>query len=247
MKSRSLTLIATAVALMAVPTVAQAKDADGDGMADRWENRHHVRAAAADPDGDRVDNRNEFRERSRPRDRDSNDDGQADGREDRDRDGLRNAGEDATGNDPVDKDTDDDGTTDGLEQAGVVSAYDESSGELTIDLANGGSVTGLVTDDTDVECVSEAAAEDDQGAAGASANPPGGESGEWDDGPGERGFDHGGFGGFGDDGGRGNCDDRRVSEECPEGTLAVGARVHQAELRVSGDGAEWVEIEIITE
>ena len=203
-------------------------------MADRWEQRHHVQSAGADPDGDRVDNRNEFRERTTPRDRDSNNDGQADGREDRDGDRLRNAAEDATGNDPIDKDTDGDGVVDGLEQAGVVSAYDESTGSLTIDLANGSSVTGVVTEDTDVECISEPAAEEQQGSASQSNRGQGPSEGSGQ----ER--------GAADQGGQGNCDDRRVAEECPAGTLAVGARVHQAELRASSDGAEWVEIEILS-
>jgi hypothetical protein len=222
-RSRPLTaLVATALALLVPPAAAQAKDADQDGMGDRWEQRHHVQSAAGDPDGDRVDNRNEFRERSKPRDRDSDNDGRADGREDRDHDKLRNAAEDSTGNDPVDKDTDNDGVIDSLEQAGVVSAYDEATGSLTIDLSNGSSVTGTVTDETDVECISEPAAEEQQGSASASNRGPGGNH-------------------------RGSCDDRLVDEECPEGTLAVGARVHQAELRVrSNDGAVWVEIEILT-
>ncbi len=47
-------------------------------------------------------------------------------------------------------------------------------------------------------------------------------------------------------GGRG-CDgfDRRDGN-CPEGTLAVGALVHEAVIREGSDGAELVKIEILT-
>jgi len=105
-----------------------------------------------------VDNRNELRERTDPRDRDSDNDRKGDGAEDADRDKLRNAAEDATGNDPMDPDTDDDGVKDGREHAGVIRSFDEE-GLLTIDLSNGDVVRGWVTDETRVKCTSEAAAE----------------------------------------------------------------------------------------
>ena len=227
MRLTKLFMLAAALALFALPGVAQAKDRDADNLPDRWEKRHHlsttVKSASADPDGDRVDNRNEYVEGTQPRDRDSDDDGRADGREDRDRDRLSNAAEDATGNDPTDTDTDGDGILDGQEQAGVVSAYDEETGALTIDLANGGSVTAAVTEDTDVDCATEAVAEAPaDGEADASAS----RRGE----------------GFGCDGGRDSGED----EECPDGTLAVGARIHEAALRVTSRGSEWTEIEVIT-
>src|SRR3954470_1700872 len=134
--------LAAAVALLAVPAVSQARDRDHDGLPDKWEKKFHLsthkNSANADADRDRVDNANEFRERTSPRRRDTNRNGRPDGREDRDRDHLNNAGEDATGNDPVDKDTDNDGIPDGKEQAGVVSAYNQTTGDLTIDLANNG-------------------------------------------------------------------------------------------------------------
>ena len=125
------------------------KDSDNDGVRDDDEDR----------DRDRVDNANEIREGTSPRDKDSDDDGRGDAREDRDRDGLKNGGEDLTGNDPVDPDTDDDGDRDGAEQAGVVTSFE--GGKLTIDLANGDSVAGKVTDDTAIECETEDAEESD--------------------------------------------------------------------------------------
>lgn len=234
-------LAACALALVALPGAAQARDRDGDGMSDRWEKRHHVSNPNGDADRDRVDNRNEFVERTRPRDRDTDDDRRPDGREDRDRDHLSNAAEDATGNDPTDRDTDNDGIPDGKELAGTVTAYE--NGVLTIDLANGGSVTAAVTEATDVDCATEATAENPTGEAQASHR--GGPGGGLMDGP--RGAFEGdgaglnGAGGFGCDGNR----EGRDSVECQAGTLAVGAKVHEASLRVTPNGAVWTEIEVL--
>jgi hypothetical protein len=154
-----------ALAALALPGVAAAKDRDRDGLPDRWERRHDLstkhNSSGRDPDRDRVDNRNEYREGTSPRDRDSDNDRKRDGVEDADRDKLRNAAEDATGNDPVDPDTDDDGVLDGREHAGVIVSFEE--GLLTLDLSNGDRLRGLVTGDTRVKCISEAAAEKEYG------------------------------------------------------------------------------------
>jgi hypothetical protein len=154
-----------ALGAFALPSVAAAKDRDRDGLPDRWERRHQLstkhNSSGGDPDRDRVDNRNEYRERTSPRDRDSDNDRKGDGREDADRDKLRNAAEDATGNDPVDPDTDNDGVSDGREHAGVIRSFEE--GLLTLDLSNGEILRGWVTDETRVKCISEAAAEKEYG------------------------------------------------------------------------------------
>jgi Bacterial TSP3 repeat len=235
MRARKLiTLIATlALALVALPAAAQAADRDGDGMSDAWEHRHHVSGAFADTDRDGVDNRNEYVEGTRPRDRDSDDDGRSDAREDRDGDRLSNGAEDATGNNPRDRDTDNDGIPDGKEQAGVVTAYED--GSLTIELATGGSVTAKVTDRTDVDCATEATAEGTTQAQSSHLRGPAGE-GDVEDAAGAA-----GGGGFGCDGRREGAD----SVECPAGTLKVGAKIHEATLKVTSSGAEWREIEVL--
>jgi len=218
-------ILLAALAVLAVPGIAQAADRDSDGLPDRWERSHHLsthaNSANADQDGDSVDNGNEFDEGTQPRDRDSDNDGRRDGREDRDRDGLDNAAEDMTANDPTDRDTDGDGIPDGKEQAGVVSSYDEETGSLTIDLANGTSVTAAVTDRTRVHCATEEQAaeqQDDSSDDDASAARRGG----------------------------GGCDGFDGRGECPEGTLAVGAPIHEAVVRYGWDGPEYVEIEVLT-
>src|SRR3954453_19674049 len=184
MKPTRLLLLALAatVALLAVPAVSQARDRNPDGLPDKWEKHFHLslhkNQAHRDADRDRVDNANEFREHTNPRRRDTSHNGRPDGREDRDRDHLNNAAEDATGNDPIDKDTDNDGIPDGKEQAGVVSAFNQTTGDLTIDLANGGSVTGKVTDATEVECETENEAEDHSNVSASHDGESGDDSGD---------------------------------------------------------------------
>ena len=154
-----------ALLTLALPTAASARDRDRDGLSDRWEKRHKLslkkNSANSDLDRDKVDNANEYRERTNPRDADSDNDGKSDGREDTDRDKLNNRSEDATGNDPRDPDTDDDGISDGKERAGAVVSLED--GWLTIDLANGTSVKGMVGDYTDFRCRSEKQAESSHG------------------------------------------------------------------------------------
>lgn len=263
---RRIGLTLTVLALLLVPATAQARDRDRDKLPDTWEkkfnistkkksgradpdrdglsnlgeyrartnprradtDRDRIRDDDEDPDRDRVDNGNEEDEGTRPRDPDSDDDGIRDGREDRDRDGLSNAAEDTTGNDPTDTDTDDDGTRDGAEQAGVVTSFE--GGKLTIDLANGSSVSGLVTGDTEIECETEDQEEadnDDGPSARASSDDESGSDEESDETPDEGEADE-------DDG-----------ERCSTADLVPGARVHEAEGRLTADGLVFEEIELV--
>ena len=75
------------------------------------------------------------------------------GKRDQDSDGLNNRGEFEAGTNPRQDDSDDDGAEDGDENAGVISAFDGET--LTIDLYGGGTVTGTVTDSTEVKCGNE--------------------------------------------------------------------------------------------
>ena len=238
--------LAAALALLALPAVSQARDRNHDGLPDKWEKHFHLslhaNQANRDPDRDRVDNANEFREHTNPRKRDTNGNGRPDGREDRDRDHLNNAGEDATGNDPVDKDTDNDGIPDGDEQAGVVSSFNQTTGDLTIDLANGGSVTGKVTDATEVECETENEAEDHNDVSAShdgNSGPGSGDDRGENENENEVEHEHG-------DDRRGDDDGEHRGDQCPAGSLKEGARVHEAELNVLASGPVWEKIELLT-
>ena len=112
-------LLATALgalALLALPGIAAAKDRNHDRIPDRWEKRHHlslkVNQARRDQDGDH----------------------------------LRNLAEFKAGDNPRDADTDNDGVTDGEENAGTIASFDTDSGKLTISLFGTETVSGLVTD-----------------------------------------------------------------------------------------------------
>ena len=111
-----------AVALLAMPGTAAAKDRNHDRIPDRWEKRHHlslnVKQTARDQDRDRLRNRAEF----------------------------------LAGDDPRDRDSDDDGVMDGEENAGTIASFDRETGRLVINLFNGDSIAGTVNDQTRIEC-----------------------------------------------------------------------------------------------
>jgi hypothetical protein len=184
-----------ALAALALPATALAKDGDHDRMPDKWEKKFGL-------------NRHKN-----------------DARKDRDHDGLRNLAEFQAGTNPNDADTDNDGTGDDQEQAGKVVSFDSSTGTLTISLFGGGTLTGVVNGDTEIEC--EGA---DQGNAQAPAGDTRGDGTPEDrvmardgadDGPGhDQGDDHG-------DGA--NC-----------GTEALTANRVVKEADISGNGTQTI-------
>jgi hypothetical protein len=148
-----------------------AADPDDDGLSNWGEYRSHTSPKRGDSDRDGIGDADEDRDRDRldngseedagtdPARRDTDRDGKRDDREDADQDGLGNGAEDRTGHDPGDPDTDDDGIRDGDENAGVVKAFDGTT--LTIALAAGGSLTGALDADGDVDCDDAGLIEDD--------------------------------------------------------------------------------------
>jgi hypothetical protein len=152
-------------------------------------------------------------------------------RRDQDKDGFHNRAEWRAKTDPHDADSDDDGIEDAEENAGTVTAF--ADGELTITLFDGGTLTGKVTEDTEIEC-------DDDGAKA---------SGHGDDDEGDD--DHGGRRGdddedddHGDDDGDHHHGDHDDDEACAPDALKVGAAVEEAELKISPAGRIWEEIEL---
>lgn len=223
---------ALALMLAAFGGTAVAKDRNHDHISDKWEKKFHlslkVDQSNRDQDRDKVDNLNEFQEGTNPRDRDSDNDGRPDGREDSDHDGLNNMGEDQTSNLPDDQDTDNDGVRDGEENAGTIASFDGTT--LTIDLAGGGQVSGMVDSTTRIECENE-----DEHEAGDNS------------GPGNAHSSHDGGSETGDDNGRhdenGPGDDQGDDNErpCTTADLTPGTAVHEAEL----EGTTFAEVELV--
>jgi hypothetical protein len=157
------------------------------------------------------------------------------GRKDQDRDGLKNRGEWKARLNPRDADTDDDGVDDGDENTGKVESFE--NGVLTISLFSGGTVSGAVTDETDIECDDDAG--DDRGHDEGDGDNQGddGDENEGDDDQGEDHHGRGGDHGHGDDEG---------NEDCGTEALVPGAKVLEAELKISGGEAFWEDVELLS-
>jgi hypothetical protein len=159
---------------------------------------------------------------------------------DQDEDGFKNRAEWRAKTDPRDADSDDDGIDDADENAGKVSAF--ANGELAIELFDGGTLTGMVTADTDIEC--------DADSAKASHDPGDDDEGDDDDRRGDRDEDgdddHGDHRGDRDDDHGDHRGDHRGDrdEDCGAGPLTVGRGVEEAELKITSKGRFWKEIEL---
>ncbi len=183
---------------------------------------------------------------------------------DQDRDGLKNRQEWKAGDDPRDPDSDNDGVEDGDEGAGTISSFQDHV--LTIDLFGGGSISGLVTEATEVKCDhgDDQGDEDGDGEGGhhgeTGDGDDQGDQGEvGDDGPGaEAGDDQGGSGeqvadksATGDEkAGDENGDDQDDNDEgddnraCSVTDLVPGAVVQEAELELAQGQAFFDEVEL---
>jgi hypothetical protein len=167
-----------ALAMLALPGIAAAKDGNHDRIPDRWEKRHHLSL--------------EVKQTHR----------------DQDRDHLRNRAEFLAGDDPRDRDSDDDGVVDGEENAGTIQSFDPETGRLVIDLFGAETVSGLVTAETEIECEDEhtTASASHEGEDTSGEEEHGEEHGE--DEPGDDDGDHSGPGGSegeDDNGGGADC------------------------------------------
>lgn len=192
-----------ALAMLAIPSVAAAKDRNHDHIPDRWEKRHHLSLKV----------------------------NQA--RHDQDRDQLRNRAEFLAGDNPRDADSDEDGVADGQENAGTIQSFDPASGKLAIDLFGNDTISGMVTQQTEIKC------EDEHSSASASDSHQGEEEpGDDNSGPGssssgdnegEPGDDHG---------------DHDGSANCTTADLTPGAVVQQAELQLENGTAIFDEVEL---
>lgn len=135
--------------------------------------------------------------------------------------------------------------------AGTVSSFDATTGKLTIALTGGESVTGLVTEDTRIQCESfedhrslhrdHAGSGDENGGRSEPGDENGGQSGPGDNhgGQPEPGDDNGNDG-PGDTGGPTGAE----APSCSEESLVAGATVAEAELKLEGGSAVFREIEL---
>jgi Ni/Co efflux regulator RcnB len=120
--------------------------------------------------------------------------------------------------------------------AGTVTSF--TGGVLTITLTNGNTVSGQVTQSTELRCeMQEPEFRDDDQGPGAGGNTSDGDNGSGP-GSGDDGGDGRGGPGPGDD--RGDNDDQMCT------TIAVGMMVEKAELGISSAGAFWEEVELIS-
>jgi len=218
-----LLLAATGVLVMlAVPGVAAAKqrDRNHDGIPDRWEKRHHLSTKV----------------------------NQA--RRDQDRDQLRNRAEFLAGTNPRNADSDGDGIPDGEENAGKIASFDSETGRLSIDLFGGDTVSGLVTEETEIECggqsLAASASDSNDGEEGSDDEQQGEGSGDQENQE-ESGDDNGGQEEPGDDdGGQEGSDGEGGGQEanCTTADLQVGATVHEAELQIENGSATFEKVEL---
>jgi hypothetical protein len=143
---------------------------------------------------------------------------------DQDHDGLRNRAEFRLGTNPRDDDSDEDGVEDGAEGAGTVTSFDGTT--LTITLFKGGTLTGAVNANTEIECGDREDGDDHEDAGDDSRI-----ASVRDDG--------------GDDAGDAQGDDD-AGDACDPALLKTGAIVREAELSGTTAGAAFEKVELMT-
>lgn len=240
---RRLSLVVPMVLALGLPAAANAssRDRDHDHMPDRWERAHHLNT-----------HRN-------------------DARRDADRDGLKNLAEFRDHTDPRDADTDNDGVKDAQDVVGSVKDF--TNGDLTIVAPDGRELTAKVDATTEVECEAPKTAPTDPGTTvtdpGTTVAPATVRSEGADDN--ESGDDHGGQvatqpapanpattvpgstsghdDGDDDHGDDEGDDDHESGDDhasCDPATVLVpGAKVSEAELKLTSAGAVWHSLKIV--
>ncbi len=203
---------------------ARAADRNRDGLPDKWEKRYKLSLKV----------------------------NQA--QRDQDADGVVNLSEYTGGTNPRKADSDNDGVDDGSEDVGRVLSFDATTSVLKITDASGDTLSATVGEWTSIECVTDAAASPIVGPMSASSakrgEGPRGGSGE-NSGPNrdrdDDGDDHPGDGDDYDDhpGDEDPSGDDGEYVDCGTEVLITGTVVHEAALRLSATGKQWVKVEIV--
>jgi hypothetical protein len=216
-----LALALGAVALLAMPGVAAAKmkDRNHDHIPDKWEKRHHLSLQVKQT------------------------------HRDQDGDQLNNLGEWEAGDNPHSADTNGNGIEDGEENAGTIASFDKETGKLTIDLYGGETISGLVGEETEIECGCSHATEEE--GATTSRDQQGGDSQQGEDGsegetsgPSSQGDEEGEDGPNHDVGDDGPDNGSEGPSSCSAEDLVVGAVVKEAELQLENGIATFSKIEL---
>jgi hypothetical protein len=177
-----------------------------------------------------------------------------------DRDGLKNRQEWKAGDDPRDPDSDNDGVEDGDEGAGTIASFQDHV--LTIDLFGGGSISGLVTESTEVKCDNgdDQGDEDNDGEGGhhgdtGDGDDQGDHGDVGDDDQGEQAGDevHADKSATGDETGDDENDNAEDDNDqgddnhnCSVDNLVQGVVVQEADLELEDGQAVFEEIELAT-
>jgi hypothetical protein len=215
-----------ALALLAMPGLAAAKDRNHDRIPDRWEKRHklslNVNQARHDQDGDHLRNRGEF----------------------------------LAGDNPRDHDSDDDGVMDGNERAGTIASFDATTGRLVIDLFGTDTIAGLVTGETEIKCEDDGGATvSSEGSGRGEAEPGDDDGGDGEEVGDDNGGDNSGPSHDGEDDNSGPSDnsgpghggdenDDHGDRSCTTAELVSGAVVEEAELEIRDGRAVFEEVEL---
>ena len=139
-------------------------------------------------------------------------------------------------------------TTPGSNDAGKVASFDSSTGKLVITLNDGSTVTGMVTNDTELQCESASSSSGESGSMQSDDQTSGS-----DDSPTSGGDDNttsgsddnttAGQDDQGDDNDQG--DDDGNQQNCSTSNLTTGTTVHEAELAISSTGAVWRGVDLV--
>lgn len=210
--------------LLALPGMAAAKgkDRNHDRIPDKWEKRHNLSLKVKQT------------------------------KRDPDHDQLNNLGEFKAGDNPHKADSNGNGIPDGEENAGTIASFDTETGKLTINLYGGETISGIVGEETEIECGCSHASEEEVTASSSREDgedfnpgeemtgPPGQGNDENDDPPGHDGTAPGASEGPGQGAEQSGEDHSNCSTE----DLVVGAVVQEAELQLENGVATFTKIEL---